>query len=71
MAITLLLDRNNKTRRWLAEELGKNDFWIGRRMNSASEFKVNELEQIAKLFGLGYADFFAVPDQVPLLAASA
>lgn len=71
MAITLLLNRNNKSRRWLAAQLGKNDFWIGRRMNGASEFKIGELEQIAKLFGLGYADFFAVPDQVPMIEAVA
>ncbi|AGW40995.1 FAD/FMN-containing dehydrogenase [Leifsonia xyli subsp. cynodontis DSM 46306] len=60
-AISLLLVAQRKTRRWLAEELGRDQFWIGSRMNNRTMFKFSEVEQIAQVFGLSLDEFLAVP----------
>ncbi|WP_449278034.1 hypothetical protein [Leucobacter sp. GX24907] len=64
-AIDILLAARNKTRKWLAEQLGKDQFWIGHRMNNRILFKFGEVVQIAEVFGLGVESFLSVPDLIP------
>lgn len=64
-AINILLAARRMTRKDLAEALGKDQFWIGHRMNNRTMFKFTDVESIARAFGLSVPDFLAVPDAIP------
>lgn len=71
LAIDLLLVARGKTRKWLAEQLGKDQFWIGHRMNNRTMFKFHEIENIANIFGLTLEEFLRVPEAIPAPTAVA
>lgn len=71
LAISLLLVANGMTRRDLATALGESEFWLGRRMNSVSEFKITDLERIANLFALTIDGLLAIPDAIPSISEEA
>jgi len=50
-AIRLHLAARNKKQPWLSARLGRSDFWLSRRMSGAVSFKVEELEEVAFVFG--------------------
>lgn len=70
-AIDILLADRNKSRKWLAEQLGKDQFWIGHRMNNRTLFKFPEVMAIAAVFGMKVEDFLAVPDLIDALQREA
>ncbi|KKI18744.1 MULTISPECIES: helix-turn-helix domain-containing protein [unclassified Leucobacter] len=65
LSIELLRIARGMTRKDLAEKLGKDQFWIGHRMNNRVMFKFHEIEAIAAAFGLTIEQFLAVPDAIP------
>ncbi|MEJ6489757.1 hypothetical protein PQI23_08490 [Leucobacter sp. USCH14] len=65
LAIDLLLVAHGKTRKWLAEQVGKDQFWIGHRMNNRTMFKFAEVGTIAAVFGLSVEEFLSVPEAIP------
>lgn len=65
LAIDLLLVARGMTRKGLAEKLGKDQFWIGHRMNNRTMFKFHEIESIARVFGLPIEEFLKVPTAIP------
>lgn len=70
-SIDILLAARNKTRKWLAEELGKDQFWIGHRMNNRTQFKFPEVMAVAAVFGMKVEDFLSVPDVIDSLQREA
>ena len=65
LSINLLLVSRGMTRKDLAKKLGKDQFWIGHRMNNRVMFKFYEIDAIASAFGLTLEQFLAVPDAIP------
>ena len=63
-AIRLLLAATDKNQTWLAAQLGKSPFWIGRRMSHAVNFDIEDLGKIAAVFGLDIPTLLAVPESV-------
>ncbi|MBB2957294.1 hypothetical protein [Pseudoclavibacter helvolus] len=63
-AIRLLLAARNKNQSWLASQLGKSPFWIGRRMNHTVNFDLEDLGEIATVFGIDIPTLLAVPNSV-------
>lgn len=70
-AIDILLAARNESRKWLAEQLGKDQFWIGHRMNNRTLFKFPEIMAIAAVFGMKIEDFLAVPDTIDAMQQKA
>ncbi len=70
-SIDILLAARGKTRKWLAEELGKDQFWIGHRMNNRTMFKFPEIIAVAGVFGMKIEDFLAVPEVIEALQKQA
>jgi transcriptional regulator with XRE-family HTH domain len=64
-AISLLLVARNMTRKQLAARLGKDQFWIGHRMNNRTMFKFGEVMEIAQTFGLTVEEFLGIPTAIP------
>lgn len=58
-SIRLHLAAKKRTQVWLAEQLGVSQFWIGRRMNSATIFNVEEIDRIAEAFGITFEQLLA------------
>lgn len=65
LAIDLLLVARGMTRKQLAEKLGKDQFWIGHRMNNRTMFKFHEIVAIAAAFSLSLEEFLRVPEAIP------
>ncbi|PPF38376.1 helix-turn-helix domain-containing protein [Pseudoclavibacter sp. AY1H1] len=63
-AIRLLLAAHDKNQSWLAAQLGKSPFWIGRRMSHTVNFDLEDLGKIAAVFGLDIPGLLAVPEAV-------
>ena len=71
MAISLLLTANNMTRRDLAAKIFESEFWLGRRLNSVSEFRINDLDRIAAVFGLTIDTLLEIPNAIPTIRKAA
>ena len=65
-SINILLAARGLSRKWLAEQLGRDQFWIGHRMNNRTMFKFSEVVDIARALGLGVEEFLSVPDAIPV-----
>lgn len=64
-AILLLLVARDKTKTWLASELGESQFWVGRRLNGTVTPDLQDLDRIAGVFGISVPEMLAIPDAIP------
>lgn len=63
-AIRLHLAAKNKKQNWLADELGVSAFWVSRRMSSAVNFDLEDLDRIAVILGTTLGDLLADADKI-------
>ncbi|WP_454112788.1 hypothetical protein [Microbacterium maritypicum] len=63
-AVKLHLAARDKNYAWLALALHRSAFWVSRRMSSAVAFDANDLDEIAKVFGISVADLLAAAEAI-------
>lgn len=63
-AIRLHLAAKNRTQVWLARQIGVSQFWIGRRMNSATIFTVEDVDRVASVLGTSFEQLLADAEAV-------
>lgn len=54
--IKVVLDEQNKTNRWLAEQMGKSEITISRWVQNKSQPSLEQLLQVAKLLSISPKD---------------
>lgn len=63
-SVRLHLAAKRRTQVWLAKQLGVSQFWIGRRMNNATIFTVEDVDRIATAFGTTFEQLLADSEAV-------
>lgn len=63
-AIRLHLAARDKNYAWLATTLHRSAFWVSRRMSSVVAFDANDLDEVAKVFGIEVSELLAAADAI-------
>jgi hypothetical protein len=66
VAIRLHFAVLNVNQTWLAAKLHRSVFWVGRRMSGEVRWDANDLDEIAKAFGVTVPEFLSAADAVKI-----
>lgn len=64
-AIRLLLAAYDKNQAWLAAQIGESAFWIGRRQRNLTNWDIEDLGRVAKVFGIDVPTLLELPSLIP------